>query len=53
MYIITEFMRHAAQCTHFPPQSAMYFLCYLIHKIFTFYIMGVLKLKSENSSSRG
>jgi len=29
MYIITEFMRHAAQATYFPPQSATYFICYL------------------------
>lgn len=42
--MLSEFLKHYAQSPLVFPQNAMYFtmLSFLVHIIFTFYIMGVL-----------
>jgi len=47
--IFNYFFRLAAQFPFIPPQNAVYFITlpFVVHKIFTFYINGVLKFNCQ------
>ena len=53
-HIGTEYFKHGIYSPFFPLQDAAYFinLAYLVPVLFTFYIQGMIKLKSNSGAKR-